>query len=90
MIAFADTRMMEGAGALPEWPTYDIFPNDYIRLRTFGTLDVAEIDPIRHGKNYNVLFCDGHVTVIPREYFITVSNIAVNLNNDHQPHPETW
>jgi hypothetical protein len=22
--------------------------------------------------------------------FINVTNIAVNLNNDHQPHPESW
>lgn len=87
MIAFADTRMMKGAGALPDWPSYDIFPNDFIRLRVFG---FGEYDPIRHGKNYNVLFCDGHVAPIPRLSFITVTNIAVNLNNDHQPHPETW
>lgn len=87
MIAFADTRLMRGAGAAPGWPSYDIFPNDVIRLRPFG---FGEYDPIRHGKNYNVLFCDGHVTAIPREYFITVSNIATSLNIDHQPHPETW
>jgi len=87
MIAFADTRMMKGSGALPEWPIYDIFPNDYIRLGVFG---FGEYDPIRHGKNYNVLFCDGHVTVIPRLSFITVTNIATSLNIDHQPHPETW
>jgi len=87
MIAFADTRMLKGAGALPEWPNYDIFPNDFIRLRIFG---FGEIDPIRHGKNYNVLFCDGHVVAIPRLDFTNVTNIAVNLNNDHQPHPKTW
>jgi prepilin-type N-terminal cleavage/methylation domain-containing protein/prepilin-type processing-associated H-X9-DG protein len=90
MIAFADARMLRGVGALPEWPNYDIFPNDYIRLRSFGGLPFGEIDPIRHGKNYNVLFCDGHVAPIPRLSFITVTNIAVNLNIDHQPHPETW
>ena len=49
-----------------------------------------EIDPLRHGKNYNVVFCDGHVGPIPWLSFVTVTNIAVNLNNDHKPHPETW
>ena len=90
MIAFADTRMLKGAGAAPGWPNYDILPDDLIRLRNFGILPFGEIDPIRHGKNYNVLFCDGHVAPIPRLYFTTVTNIAVNLNIDHQPHPETW
>ena len=90
MIAFADARLLRGAGAAPGWPDYDVFPDDYIRLRDLGSAPFGEIDPIRHGKNYNVLFCDGHVTAIPREYFITVSNIATSLNIDHQPHPETW
>jgi prepilin-type N-terminal cleavage/methylation domain-containing protein/prepilin-type processing-associated H-X9-DG protein len=90
MIAFADTRMLKGASALPEWPNYDIFPNDFIRVGSFRSLPFGEIDPVRHGKNYNVLFCDGHVTSIPRISFTTVTNIAVNLNVDHQPHPETW
>ena len=87
MMAFADSRMLSGRGAAPGWPDYSIFQNDYFQLRGPG---FGEIDPLRHGKNYNVLFCDGHVAPIPRLDFVTVTNIAVNLNNDHQPHPETW
>jgi prepilin-type processing-associated H-X9-DG protein len=64
--------------------------NDEIILWTWNSPDLVEIDPVRHGKNYNALFCDGHVAPIPRLSFLTVTNIAVNLNNDHQPHPETW
>jgi prepilin-type processing-associated H-X9-DG protein len=90
MIAFADARMMRGAGAAPGWPDYNVFPDDWIQLRDFWSFPFGEIDPVRHGKIYNVLFCDGHVTAIPRVFFITVTNIATSLNIDHQPHPETW
>ncbi len=88
MVAFAESRSFgqefpAGSGSI------FYFANDYIRLRDYGP-SLVEYDPIRHGKNYNVLFCDGHVAPIPRLSFITVTNIAVNLNNDHQPHPETW
>jgi prepilin-type N-terminal cleavage/methylation domain-containing protein/prepilin-type processing-associated H-X9-DG protein len=85
MIAFADSRSVQW---FTEYPEY--LPSDVILLRKWNPPSYVEHDPIRHGKNYNVLFCDGHVTPIPRLYFLTVSNIAVNLNNDHQPHPETW
>ena len=84
MIAFADSRILIFGDS-----NYN-GGNDFILLRSFSSLPVVEADPLRHGKNYNVLFCDGHVAPIPRLYFLTVSNIAVNLNNDHQPHPETW
>ena len=47
----------------------------------------------RHGKNCNVLSCDGHVTPVnyydlwdPRSPHTT----ARNWNSDNQPHPETW
>jgi prepilin-type N-terminal cleavage/methylation domain-containing protein/prepilin-type processing-associated H-X9-DG protein len=46
--------------------------------------------PERHGKNYNQLFCDGHVTAIPPVVVFDFTNSAGRWNNDHQPHPETW
>ena len=46
--------------------------------------------PERHGKNYNQLFCDGHLESIPPFKLFNVTNTAVRWNNDHQPHPETW
>jgi prepilin-type processing-associated H-X9-DG protein/prepilin-type N-terminal cleavage/methylation domain-containing protein len=82
MIAFADSRSVQ-LGT-------EYLPSDVILLRAWNPPAYVEHDPIRHGKNYNVLFCDGHVAPIPRLYFTTVTNIAVNLNYDHQPHPETW
>ena len=85
MIAFADSRSFIFNS--PAGITYHL-ENDYMILGRWNP--GPEDDPIRHGKNYNVLFCDGHVAPIPRLSFITETNIAVNLNNDHQPHPETW
>ena len=89
MIAFADSRSFRWLD--PSGAFLGALANDFLILRMASPgPTIIEIDPIRHGKNYNVLFCDGHVTAIPREFFITVTNISTSLNIDHQPHPETW
>ena len=46
--------------------------------------------PDRHGRNYNQLFCDGHVEGILPSKLFNVTNSAMRWNNDHQPHEETW
>ena len=46
--------------------------------------------PLRHGKNYNVVYCDGHVSGMDPAIMHNPSKTAVLWNNDHQPHPETW
>jgi prepilin-type processing-associated H-X9-DG protein/prepilin-type N-terminal cleavage/methylation domain-containing protein len=43
-----------------------------------------------HGKGYNVVFCDGHVSFVNREELLYPPKSAVNWNSDHQPHPEGW
>ena len=43
-----------------------------------------------HGQGFNVLFCDGHVTLIRRSDYVDPRIIGRNWNNDHEPHPETW
>ena len=43
-----------------------------------------------HGRGYNVLYCDGHVNPVKERDFKEPFRAAVNYNNDHQPHPETW
>jgi prepilin-type N-terminal cleavage/methylation domain-containing protein/prepilin-type processing-associated H-X9-DG protein len=45
---------------------------------------------LRHGKNYNQLFCDGHVSGMRPEVLCNPSNSAAMWNYDHQPHPELW
>jgi|SRR5579859_3390947 len=50
----------------------------------------GEPQPFRHGKGFNFLFCDGHVSLVKRDYFMSRTNSWQNWNNDHQPHMETW
>jgi prepilin-type processing-associated H-X9-DG protein/prepilin-type N-terminal cleavage/methylation domain-containing protein len=45
---------------------------------------------LRHGKGFNFLYCDGHVALVNRTYFLNRSNSWQNWNYDHQPHKETW
>ncbi|HEV7925007.1 MAG TPA: type II secretion system protein [Verrucomicrobiae bacterium] len=47
-------------------------------------------DPARHGKNYNQLFCDGHIEAMNPWVLFNPTKTASRWNNDHQPHPELW
>ncbi len=47
-------------------------------------------DPARHGKNYNQLFCDGHVSAMNPWVLFNPTNTARMWNYDHEPHPELW
>jgi len=44
----------------------------------------------RHGKNYNVVFCDQHVEGVDPNILFDYNRSAVRFNNDHESHPETW
>ena len=59
---------------------------------TCGSLDAdyAAFDPERHGKNYNTVFCDGHVAGMNPRILFNPTNTASMWNYDHQPHPELW
>jgi len=48
------------------------------------------INPLRHGKNYNQVYCDGHVGAMPPSVLFNPTNTAALWNRDHQPHPEFW
>lgn len=45
---------------------------------------------LRHGKNFNLLFCDGHVSAMNPWILFNPTNSATMWNYDHQPHPELW
>jgi prepilin-type processing-associated H-X9-DG protein len=45
---------------------------------------------LRHGKNYNQLYCDGHVSSMSPSILFDPSKTAPLWNYDHQPHPELW
>ena len=47
-------------------------------------------DPARHGKSYNQLFCDGHVSTMSPWVLFNPTNAASIWNYDHQPHTEVW
>jgi len=53
-----------------------------------GNFDTGQ--PFRHGKGFNFLFCDGHVSLVKRSDFMNRTNSWQNWNNDHQAHMETW
>ena len=48
------------------------------------------IQPPQHGKNFNVLSCDGHVAAVRTTDLFNPTNTASNWNIDHQPHPVLW
>jgi len=46
--------------------------------------------PPQHGKSFNVLYCDGHVSPVKILDLFDVKKTAANWNHDHELHPETW
>lgn len=45
---------------------------------------------VRHGKNLNVLFCDGHISGLQYKELYDPRQTATQWNNDNMPHKETW
>ena len=65
--------------------------SDYMQCGLLGNnRGVWSFDPARHGKNYNQLFCDGHVSAISPSILFNPTNSAAMWNYDHEPHPEFW
>jgi prepilin-type processing-associated H-X9-DG protein/prepilin-type N-terminal cleavage/methylation domain-containing protein len=68
-------RMVCGAGVTPQL-------NRILGGFTF--------DPARHGRKYNQLFCDGHVSAMSPWMLFNPTNTAPMWNYDHLPHQELW
>jgi prepilin-type N-terminal cleavage/methylation domain-containing protein/prepilin-type processing-associated H-X9-DG protein len=65
--------------------------NDHWQCGEYWSSEVATRPyALRHGKSYNVLFCDGHVAEMLPEVLFEPAKTAVMWNSDHQPHPELW
>jgi prepilin-type N-terminal cleavage/methylation domain-containing protein/prepilin-type processing-associated H-X9-DG protein len=47
-------------------------------------------NPSRHGRNYNMLYGDGHASGIDPLVMFDLRKSALNWNNDHQEHHEAW
>ena len=98
MFAIADSEITKDPfGRLPDSGGDFMAFGHFVGIGNFGpggsTASSTNFPNARHGKNCNVLSCDGHVSSVtcydlfdPRSPRTT----ARNWNNDHQPHPETW
>jgi prepilin-type N-terminal cleavage/methylation domain-containing protein/prepilin-type processing-associated H-X9-DG protein len=79
MYATGDTRPTRGTngcyGHILMWP-----------WKLLETNEVAA----PHAGGYNLLFVDGHVSLIKRNDYLYPPKTAQNWNRDHQPHPELW
>jgi prepilin-type processing-associated H-X9-DG protein len=78
MLAMGDSQMRSGEEG----------GSDFLRCGGYAT----PFPPIvlRHGKNYNILLCDGHVSGMSPDVLFNPTNSASLWNYDHQPHPELW
>ena len=83
MFAIMDSRGWYNTEGFHGWDQTSCTP-----LERTGVFLLAR--PPQHGKNFNVLFCDGHVLAIKLDYLFTPVYSASMWNNDHQPHPESW
>jgi prepilin-type N-terminal cleavage/methylation domain-containing protein len=74
--------IMDSRGGGPPWQGVDWVE---------GTTDIQVLAPKpQHGKVFNVLCADGHVTEVPLTTLFNPTNSARNWNVDHQPHPDSW
>jgi len=83
MFAIADARIRQPDRVYPAGSGIVWMPMNF--RNTTG-----EILLFRHGRGFNFLFCDVHVELVKRDYFMNQTNSWRNWNNDHEPHPETW
>lgn len=94
LFAFAESRTWLGgpAGQEKVWPANDLMQCGLTAGP--GTPGVGLLHwwgyPPRHGKNYNIVFCDDHVEAMRPTVLFNPTNTATMWNNDHQPHPEYW
>ena len=74
------------------FPNHPSPPVIHPKLSLFGeTPETIEKGlPPRHPAGINLLFLDGHVAAIRRSHFYDPRRTAHRLNNDHDPHPDTW
>ncbi len=95
MYAVADTRAFEWEkimlnGENVDEPVGSPVMEPYLSpLQGFATNPPHETEP-PHTQGYNILFADGHVSLVKRNDYLYPPQTAHNWNNDNQPHPEVW
>jgi prepilin-type processing-associated H-X9-DG protein/prepilin-type N-terminal cleavage/methylation domain-containing protein len=83
MFAIVDARVLYGV------PLNDP-PWGGAILMEWSNVYYKEYQPLRHGKYFNALFCDGHVSPVAHDDLFDPSKTWRNWNRDQQPHSETW
>jgi len=87
MFAIADSRIIYDSASRRQQGGLVEMPRNFPTTWGPGTTEPL---PLRHGKGFNFLFCDGHVLLVKRVDFLNRTNTWQNWNNDRQPHKETW
>jgi prepilin-type processing-associated H-X9-DG protein/prepilin-type N-terminal cleavage/methylation domain-containing protein len=80
MFAILDARALVSAPDEPSCGVPDMFWD------WTGT----EVEVLRHGKAFNVLFCDGHASSVTHRDLIDPRKTWQNWNRDQEPHSESW
>jgi prepilin-type N-terminal cleavage/methylation domain-containing protein/prepilin-type processing-associated H-X9-DG protein len=81
MFAVADSRLLP-------WERGNGDTEIYVYAETTATVPAA--NPPRHGNNYNVLSCDGHVDAMRPALLFDPVYTAVRWHSDHEVHDEIW
>ena len=89
MYAVGDTRPFQDSGVSGFLGRIEMQP---WKVPPFGlslTFSIPEANP-PHAEGYNLLFVDGHVSLVKWRDYLYPPRSAQNWNRDHQPHPEFW
>jgi prepilin-type N-terminal cleavage/methylation domain-containing protein/prepilin-type processing-associated H-X9-DG protein len=62
----------------------------YIYIPVAWAPITGEREVSRHGKGFNFLFADSHVSLVNRQSYLDPRSTAKNWNNDHQEHTDKW
>jgi len=90
MIAIADSQVFFES-AIDRSQSPPVFVTAWVGMdRLECTSAPAATHPRRHGRDYNVVFCDVHVEPRDPQELFDPTNTASEWNNDHSPHPYTW
>jgi prepilin-type N-terminal cleavage/methylation domain-containing protein/prepilin-type processing-associated H-X9-DG protein len=84
MYAVGDTRPVQGRNSNGFHGAVEMRP-----WKLFPSAKVNEAEP-PHANGYNLLFADGHQSLVKRTDYLFPPRSAQNWNRDHQPHPELW
>src|SRR5579863_2834109 len=88
MFAIMDSR--GSATGLPPGFTWGGVDFTFCKQAEIDSLNSALAHPPQHGKNFNVVFCDGHVAQVQVVNLFNPTNTARFWNNDNDTHQESW